>query len=170
VMHIDNRALDGFAEHFKTHDCYHSSCEECGYCKRWAEKTVRVDEEKRKAILKRFDLFIEAIIERRTLAENTPLDVGNIHLSPEAASVLDSLMVFVPPPLAEIARMKTINGAAQITGKDKNPKTDHAVDTGAIVHAFWLGTPEPSRDPLRQALQQMGLWQHVAAAEQGKGC
>jgi hypothetical protein len=96
--------------------------------------------------------------------------VSDIHLSPEASSVLDSLMVFVPPPLAEIARMKTIDGAAQIAGKHKNSKIDHTVDTGAIVHAFWLGTPEPSRDPLRQALQQMGLWQHVAAVEQGKGC
>jgi len=168
VMQIDNRALDGFAKHFKTHDCYHSSCEECGYCKRWAEKTVQVDEAKRQAILERFDCFIEAIIERRTLAENVPLDVSHIHLSPEAASVLDSLMVFVPPPLAEIARMKTINGAAQIAGRQKNSKTDHAVGTEAIVHAFWLGTPEPSRDPLRQALEQMGLWQHVASAEKAK--
>jgi len=165
VIQIDNRALDGFAEHFKTHDCYHSSCEECGYCKRWAEKTVQVDEAKRQAILDRFDHFIEAIIERRTLAENIPLDVSHIKVSPEAASVLDSLMVFVPPPLAEIARMKTINGAAQIAGRNKNATTDEAVGTEAIVHAFWLGTPEPSRDPLRQALEQMGLWQHVASAE-----
>jgi hypothetical protein len=89
-------------------------------------------------------------------------------VSPEAASVLDSLMVFVPPPLAEIARMKTINGAAQIAGKRKNSETDEAVGTEAIVHAFWLGTPEPSRDPLRQALEQMGLWQHVASAETAK--
>jgi hypothetical protein len=129
-----------------------------------------VDETKRQAILDRFDRFIAAIIERRTLAENTPLDVSNIHVSPEAASVLDSLMVFVPPPLAEIARMKTISGAAQIAGKDKNSQTNNAVGIEAIVHAFWLGTPEPSRDPLRQALEQMGLWQHVATAEQGRGC
>ena len=168
VIQIDNRALDGFAEHFKTHDCYHSSCEECGYCKRWTKKAVHVDEAKRQAILERFDRFIEAIIERRTLAENAPLDVSHIQVSPEAASVLDSLMVFVPPPLAEIARMKTINGASQIAGRHKNSKTDEAVGTEAIVHAFWLGTPEPSRDPLRQALEQMGLWQHVASAEQAK--
>lgn len=166
VMQIDNRALDGFAEHFKTHDCYHSSCEECGYCKRWAEKTVQVDEAKRQAILKRFDRFIEAIIERRTLAENAFPDVSRIHLRPEAASVLDSLMAFVPPPLAEIARMKTIDGAAQVAGKYNNSQTDQAIGTAAIVHAFWLGTPESSRAPLRQALEEMGLWQHVAAAEQ----
>jgi hypothetical protein len=79
-------------------------------------------------------------------------------------------MVFVPPPLAEIARMKTISGAAQIAGKQKDAQTEQAVGIGAIVHAFWLGTPEPARDPLRQALEQMGLWQHVAAAEQVRGC
>jgi collagenase-like PrtC family protease len=170
VMRIDNRALDGFAKHFKTHDCYHSSCEACGYCKRWAEKAVQVDEAKRQAILKRFDLFIEAIIERRTLAENISPDVSNIHLSTEAAVVLDSLMVFVPPPLAEIARMKTISGAAQLSGKQPDIQTEQAVGIEAIVHAFWLGTPEPSRDPLRQALEQMGLWQHVATAGKGRGC
>jgi collagenase-like PrtC family protease len=170
VIQIDNRSLDGFAEHFKTHDCYHSSCEVCGYCKRWAEKIVQVDEAKRQAILKRFDLFIEAIIERRTLAENISPDVSHIHLSTEATVVLDSLMVFVPPPLAEIARMKTISGAAQLSGKQKDVQTEQAVGIEAIVHAFWLGTPEPSRDPLRQALEQMGLWQHVATAEQGRGC
>jgi collagenase-like PrtC family protease len=165
VMRIDNRALDGFAEHFKQHDCYHSSCEECGYCKRWAEKTVQVDEEKRQAILKRFDNFIEAIIERRTLAENVPLDLSHIRMSPEAIAVLDSLMAFVPPPLAELARAKTIHGAAEIAGQDKDAKTDQEVGTKAIVHAFWLGTPEAIRPPLQQALEQMGLWQHVAAIE-----
>jgi hypothetical protein len=113
VMQIDNRELDGFAEHFKTHDCYHSSCDECGYCNRWAEKVVRVDKEKHEAILKKFDAFIEAIINRQTLTENILPDVSNIRLNPEAVSVLDRLMAFVPPPLAEIARMKIISGAAQ---------------------------------------------------------
>jgi hypothetical protein len=30
--------------------------------------------------------------------------------------------------------------------------------------AFWMGTPETSRDPVRQVLEQMGLWQYIAAA------
>ena len=165
VMQIDNRELDGFAEHFKTHDCYHSSCDECGYCKRWAEKVVRVDKEKHEAILKKFDAFIEAIVNRETLTENILPDVSNVRLSPEAASVLDNLMAFVPPPLAEIVRLKVISGAAQITAQmSKGNSGNEGVETQAVVVAFWMGTPETSRDPLRHALEQMGLWQYIAAA------
>ncbi len=165
VMQIDNRSLDGFAEHFKTHNCYHSSCDECGYCNRWAEKVVRIDKEKHQAILKKFDDFIEAIINRQTLTENILPDVSHICLSPEATSVLDSLMAFVPPPLADIARKKVISGAAQIkTDGKRDPGGDARVDTQAIVLAFWMGTPEPSREPVRRALEQMGLWQHIGTA------
>ena len=165
VMQIGNRELDGFAEHFKTHDCYHSSCDECGYCKRWAEKVVRVDKEKHEAILKKFDAFIEAIVNRETLTENILPDVSNVRLSPEAASVLDSLMAFVPSPLAEIVRLKVISGAAQITAQmSKGNSGNGGVGTQAVVVAFWMGTPETSRDPVRQALEQMGLWQYIAAA------
>ncbi len=166
VMQIDNRELDGFAEHFKTHDCYHSSCDECGYCKRWAEKVVRVDKEKHEAILKKFDAFIEAIVNRETLTENILPDVSNVRLSPEAASVLDSLMAFVPPPLAEIVRLKVISGAAQMTAQmSKGNSGNGGVGTQAVVVAFWMGIPETSRDPVRQVLEQMGLWQYIAAAE-----
>jgi len=165
VMQIDNRELDGFAEHFKTHDCYHSSCDECGYCKRWTEKVVRVDKEKHEAILKKFDAFIEAIVNREALTENILPDVSNVRLSPEAVSVLDSLMAFVPPPLAEIVRLKVISGAAQITAQMlKGNSGNEGVGTQAVVVAFWMGTPETSRDPVRHALEQMGLWQYIAAA------
>jgi len=166
VMQIDNRALDGFAEHFKTHDCYHSSCDECGYCRRWAEKVVRVNRERHQAILKKFDAFIEAIINRQTLTENVLPDVSGVRLSPEAASVLENLMAFVPPPLAQIARLKVIHGAAQIIAQEGGEEcgANGGVETRAVVLAFWMGTPEPSREPVRKALEQMGLWQHIEAA------
>jgi collagenase-like PrtC family protease len=163
VMQIDNRELDGFAEHFKTHDCYHSSCDECGYCKGWAEKVVRVEKEKHEAILKKFDAFIEAIINRQTLTENVLPDISNIRLRPEALSALESLMAFVPPPLAEIARMKIISGAAQITAQQgrEDSGTNGGVGTQAVVLAFWMGTPETSREPVRKGLEQMGLWKYI---------
>jgi hypothetical protein len=159
-MQIDNRALDGFIEHFKTHNCYHAVCEECGYCAAWAKKVVHVDEEKRRAVLKKFDAFIEAIVDRKTLAENEPPDISDIELSPGAATILDNLMAFVPPPLAEVARTKTIQVAAQLGNGDGNG----AVGEAAVVQAFWGGTPEPSRPMVRQALEQNGLWLYVEAA------
>ncbi|HXX34887.1 MAG TPA: U32 family peptidase [Thermodesulfobacteriota bacterium] len=166
VMQIDNRALDGFAEHFKTHDCYHSSCDECGYCKRWAEKVVRLNKERHQAILKKFDAFIEAIINRQTLTENVLPDVSGVRLSPGATSVLESLMAFVPPPLAQIARLKIVHGASQITAEEGREEsgTNGGVGTRAVVLAFWMGTPESSREPVRKALEQMGLWGYISAA------
>lgn len=160
VMQIDNRALDGFIEHFKTHNCYHASCDECGYCASWAKRVVTVDEEKRRAVLGKFDTFIDAIENRDTLAENEPIDVSGIELTPEAGAILDNLIAFVPPPLADVARLKTIQVAGQIAGAGEGG--NGTVGESAIVQAFWGGTPEPSRPMLREALEQNGLWQHIA--------
>ena len=85
---------------------------------------------------------------------------------PHTQILLESLMAFVPLPLAQIARLKIIHGAAQITtqeGRDDSG-TNGGVGTHAVVLAFWAGTPEPSREPVRKALEQMGLWQYIAAA------
>jgi hypothetical protein len=74
-------------------------------------------------------------------------------------------MAFVPSPLAEIVRLKVISGAAQMTAQmSKGNSGNGGVETQAIVMAFWMGTPETSRDPVRHGLEQMGLWQYIAAA------
>jgi len=44
-VHIDNRALDGFMERFRTEGCQDRDCETCRYCHAWADKAVRVDPE-----------------------------------------------------------------------------------------------------------------------------
>ncbi|MBK6847078.1 MAG: U32 family peptidase [Proteobacteria bacterium] len=42
-VQIDNRALDGFIERFKTQGCMELDCESCRYCHRWADKAVKID-------------------------------------------------------------------------------------------------------------------------------
>ena len=42
-VQIDNRSLDGFIDRFLTKGCQDLDCEKCGYCHRWAEKTVKID-------------------------------------------------------------------------------------------------------------------------------
>ena len=124
-----------------------------------------VDEERRREILKKFDAFIEAIVERRTIAENELADVSGIQLAPEASTMLDLLMSFVPPPLAPFARNKIIAGAAQLAAAQAgdSSKTNGAIGLGPVVQAFWMGTPEPARDQVRGGLQQLGLWHFVGA-------
>jgi collagenase-like PrtC family protease len=43
-VYIDNKALDGFIEGLRGHDCPAGDCGRCGYCASWADKTVFVNE------------------------------------------------------------------------------------------------------------------------------
>jgi len=44
-VYIDNRALDGFLDYFKTKGCQDVDCEACRYCHEWAERVVKIDPE-----------------------------------------------------------------------------------------------------------------------------
>ncbi|MFH1414142.1 MAG: hypothetical protein ABIG56_04785 [Candidatus Omnitrophota bacterium] len=43
--HIDNKALDGFVEHYMKQNCYFIDCSKCGYCDRVAKKAVYFPDE-----------------------------------------------------------------------------------------------------------------------------
>lgn len=54
-VYIDNRALDGFLEFFVQGKCIQQgACGVCGYCYRVAEQIVRIDEEYRRQMLKKY--------------------------------------------------------------------------------------------------------------------
>jgi collagenase-like PrtC family protease len=56
---IDNRALDGFLDEVRSHDCDATRCEECAYCQEVADRVVRIDphyREKTLALAKRLSL------------------------------------------------------------------------------------------------------------------
>ena len=55
---IDNNQLDGFLAYFKTVDCTHLDCQECGYCERIARKAVVIDSDWQKDMVQRFDKAI----------------------------------------------------------------------------------------------------------------
>lgn len=40
---LDNRALDGFLDFFREHDCRHTDCAACGYCDRVARKALKAE-------------------------------------------------------------------------------------------------------------------------------
>jgi collagenase-like PrtC family protease len=42
-VHIDNRALDGFLDGFRSINCAETFCDNCRYCHRYAEKALRYD-------------------------------------------------------------------------------------------------------------------------------
>jgi len=58
---VDNRALDGFLDFFRTVDCPGRDCDACRYCHRAAARAVRIDPEFRQAVLPLYDEVLEAL-------------------------------------------------------------------------------------------------------------
>ncbi len=58
---VDNKALDGFIERFKTKGCCDTDCDSCRWCHRFAEKAVRVDPEHRAKALDAYDEVFHAL-------------------------------------------------------------------------------------------------------------
>lgn len=54
-VYIDNRALDGFMERFKTTSCVGVDCEECLWCHEFAAKAITIDETSRAAALQVYE-------------------------------------------------------------------------------------------------------------------
>jgi collagenase-like PrtC family protease len=61
-VYIDNKALDGFIEGLRLRDCSSGRCENCGYCRTWAEKTVSVDDAYRAEVLEMARKLDEGLI------------------------------------------------------------------------------------------------------------
>ncbi|MDT8443347.1 MAG: U32 family peptidase [Desulfuromonadales bacterium] len=54
-VYIDNRALDGFIERFRTNSCIDIDCEECRWCHEFAAKAIKIDETNREAALEAYE-------------------------------------------------------------------------------------------------------------------
>lgn len=54
-IYIDNRALDGFLGLFLKEGCDSKSCQDCGYCRGFADKAVTFNADKRKALIEKYE-------------------------------------------------------------------------------------------------------------------
>lgn len=60
-IYIDNDCLEGFIEHFLDFDCQAVDCKECGYCKKYAEKCLKLSPQLRKKALTRLNSFLDKL-------------------------------------------------------------------------------------------------------------
>ncbi len=61
-VYIDNKKLDGFINHFLNSDCRSKSCNDCNYCKKIAERAVKIDPVYREKIVKQYEEILNDII------------------------------------------------------------------------------------------------------------
>ena len=59
-VHVDNAALSGFLEGFRSIRCAETFCDDCRYCHRWAERAVRYDETEATRLAGEIDVLLEA--------------------------------------------------------------------------------------------------------------
>lgn len=64
-VYIDNRALDGFLEHFLKEDCYLKSCESCNYCKDAAKKAVKISSDYQNDSVRKYKDFLGDLVSSR---------------------------------------------------------------------------------------------------------
>ncbi len=60
---IDNRKLDNFLGFFKNFDCEKNTCQNCGHCKKYAEKAVFIDKKARAMVLRNLNRLMRWIKE-----------------------------------------------------------------------------------------------------------
>jgi len=60
-IQINNKDLKDFLIHFKSHDCNETPCEDCDYCRNIAEKFVKLDTNKRKEYLQKYQAIIKEL-------------------------------------------------------------------------------------------------------------
>jgi collagenase-like PrtC family protease len=58
---IDNRALDGFMEHFRHTSCTGVDCEECRWCHEFAAKAIKIEQGTREDVLAAYDELFESL-------------------------------------------------------------------------------------------------------------
>lgn len=66
-VEIDNRALDGFLDFFVKGNCRPEACEECGYCRKIAERAVKIDKQFHKKALFEYERAFNMLLHRNTL-------------------------------------------------------------------------------------------------------
>lgn len=61
-VYIDNKALNGFLEHFLNEDCSLKSCQRCGYCEKIANKVVRIEPDYQREIVIKYHRCLDELI------------------------------------------------------------------------------------------------------------
>jgi|PlaIllAssembly_1097288.scaffolds.fasta_scaffold103149_1 collagenase-like PrtC family protease len=158
IIYLDNRQLDDFLEGFKKRDCLSLYCGDCRYCEKVSEKAIRIlDENKRQEILKKFDSFLDDLYSGRICVENPPIELKGMKLTKGAEDAFKIILDIVPQPVRPFVEPLTLHGAEQMA-ESQNEKE---VREGDIVFSFWMGTPETSKEEVKNFLKSRDLFKYV---------
>ena len=160
-IYIDNTKLDGFIDFFKKQNCY-AMCDECNYCKKWAEKTVtynKIDAESYVTSLKDYnhDIISSKVFGAKRGEKDSNEDGSTSQFKPsmpwngKTIDTFEKLVMLSPPQFQQIARM-VISGLAEKKARERNSNQDDD-----MVKAFLEGTPGPFQPDMHDGLKKYGF-------------
>ena len=153
---IDNSALDGFIDFFKTQNCV-AMCDECHYCEEWGKKAVTINKEQTESYLANLKSFMDDIVTSREFGVKTTKVKAKkkkgIDWDPETQRIFEEMVKGTPPEFQSMTRM--VIGALSETKAKKRGSS--IIENEDMVAAFLEGTPGPFQEVMRKDLAKYGF-------------
>jgi hypothetical protein len=155
LIQIDSRKIPAdFLDFFKEMDCVRTSCDECGYCDRIAEKAVRVKGEELKAQVAKYDAFLEDLAGGSVFQKEQEYRADQeLVWEEEAKRLHEDLLEAVPPLLKKIAQKKTAAGAE----KSARETRSNSVRKEDVLKGWLTETPSVFLPKVKERLQELGM-------------
>ena len=159
--HIDNHALEGFIDYFKTKDCL-SGCGDCQYCRNIAHKAVDVESTQPAKYVGALRDVLNDLITSRIFEDSEPethhrpadtLLPSSLTWSPTVREIFDDIVQKVPETFRDIAT-KIVKQKAETNAVQRN---SNVVEETDMVKAFLSETPEFFKDQMLSGLQGKGI-------------
>lgn len=153
--YVDNRALDGFLEFFKTKNCI-SECGECNYCKKIAEKTIKIDETQKNYIEAISGLLKDMTSSRLFSDEETigkEISKGKVEWNDKAKMLYEGGLQKTPEAFKEIAR-KFVAQRAETNARERR---NFIIEEDDVIKAFLSETPAVFKEQMIKDLTGLGI-------------
>lgn len=146
---IDNKKLDGFIEGFKTKNCSISDCEQCGYCKSWAKKVIKIDHNVDEKLKEFENIFNE-------LATGEFFNINNndqVIWSEQSKEILNKFIDLKPDSIKSLAESQIKQKAEELAAE----RGGNEVLPDDVAKANLLSTPEEFRMFAENDLKTLGF-------------
>ncbi|NFA43473.1 DUF2621 family protein [Clostridium botulinum] len=150
-VYIDNNKLSGFINFFKDNDinCLQRNCDDCQYCKKTADKAIKIDNEQYDVDIKEFkQLFNEINTGAFFKKEEKVMKWQN-----DVKEIFDKMMELKPEFIREVSSKTILADAEEIARK----RNSNEVSVEDIIEANFNSTPKEIHPIMIGSLQNLGL-------------
>jgi collagenase-like PrtC family protease len=148
---IPNKKLNGFVEGLKDKNCQLLDCDQCRYCKSWAEKVVEI-KENNKELLTKFDKVFDDL-SSGALFDKRSKELESILWTEESIHFLDQMIDLKPEFIRSTAKQSIKKKAEEIALK----ANQHYVLAVDVARGNLECTPDDFKFMARQDLKKLGF-------------